>query len=333
MEKTHSTQALTEDSLMTERVYEFNWDIIGDLQEGRPNLGDQVNLLLYRLMHYTFHDVMVKKLGNEESNRLFYEAGLIAGRFFYERFLKGFKDLPLDDFLAELRAVMDTNGIRFVRIDSANVEAGECAISIATGVGGGDFSSITLDPCDYDTGFAEGILSKYAGREVKATAVNTSDVQAILPNLGDLLSLIPYRMLQYTVRDVTEQKIGAEDCDQLFYEAGEVAGHVFFDGFMAEFKELPLNGFIGELQRVLKELGVGVLRVEKADAEKGEFTLTVSEDLDCSGLPDLGLEVCNYDEGFIAGVFFKYTGVAFKAKEVDCWCSGDRTCRFTVNRV
>jgi len=318
---------------MTERAYEFNWDIIGDLQEGRPNLGDQVNLLLYRLMHYTFHDVVVKKFGNEESNRLFYEAGEIAGRFFFEHFLKDFKDLPLDDFLVELRTVLDDSGIRFVRIDSVNVKAGECTISAAAGVGGGDFSSITLDRCDYDTGFAEGILARYTGKEVKATAVNTSDVQTILPNLGDNLSLIPYRMLQYTVRDVTEQRVGTEDCDRLFYEAGEVAGHFFFDGFMAEFKELPLNGFIGELQRILKELGVGVLRVEKADAEKGEFILTVSEDLDCSGLPDLGLEVCNYDEGFIVGVFFKYTGVAFTAKEVDCWCSGDRTCRFAVNRV
>jgi len=318
---------------MTERVYEFNWDIIGDLQEGRPNLGDRVDLLLYRLMHYTFHDVIVKKFGGEEGNRLFYEAGELAGRFFFEHYLKGFKGQPLNDFLAELRAVLDENGVRFLRIDSVDVEAGECAISVATGVGGGDFSNVTLDACDYDTGFAVGILSKYTGQEVKATAVNTSDVQTILPHLGDLLSLIPYRLLQYTIRDVTEQKIGTEPCDRLFYDAGELAGHLFFDGSMAEFKDLPLNGFIGELQRVLKELGVGILRVEKADAEKGEFTLTVSEDLDCSGLPDLGLEVCNYDEGFIAGVFFKYTGIIFTAKEVDCWCSGDRTCRFAVSRT
>ena len=318
---------------MTERAYEFNWDIIGDLQEGRPNLGDQVNLLLYRLMHYTFHKVIVTKFEDAESNRLFSEAGNIAGRFFFEHFLKQHKDLPLADFLAKLRAMLDASGIRFVRIDQVNVEAGECIISVATGIGEADFDSIKLDRCDYDAGFVEGILSKYTGKKIKTKAVNTKDVQTILPKLGDPINLIPYRMLQYTVRDVLEQKVGTEPCDQLFYAAGEVAGHFFFDGFMAKFKELPLNGFVGELQRVLKELGVGVLRVEKADAEKGEFTLTVSEDLDCSGLPDLGLEVCNYDEGFIAGIFFKYTGASFKAKEVDCWCSGDRTCRFVVNRT
>jgi predicted hydrocarbon binding protein len=47
----------------------------------------------------------------------------------------------------------------------------------------------------------------------------------------------------------------------------------------------------------------------------------------------LGIEVCNYDEGFIAGIFYKFTGQEFTAKEIDCWCSGDRTCRFEVKRV
>ena len=318
---------------MTERAYEFNWDIIGDLQEGRPNLGDQVNLVLYRVMQYTFHDVLMKQFGTEETNRLFYEAGNIAGRFFFEHFLKEYKDLPLATFLEKFRAVLEVGGIRFLRIDSVNVETGECTISVATGIGGADFDSIKLGRCDYDTGFVEGILAKYAGKDFKAVTVNTNDVHEITPLIGNMINLIPYRMLQYTVRDVAEQKVGTEPCNQLFYDAGEVAGHFFFDGFMTEFKTLPLNGFVGELQRILKELGVGVLRVEKADAEKGEFTLTVSEDLDCSGLPDLGLEVCNYDEGFIAGIFYKYTGIIFKAKEVDCWCSGDRTCRFVVNRA
>ena len=318
---------------MTERAYEFNWDIIGDLQEGRPNLGDRVSIILYCVMQYTFHNVTVKQFGQEETSRLFYESGKIAGRFFFEHFLKAHKDQPIDSFIEKIRAVLDENDIRFVRVDSVNVDAGECAISVATGIEGAAFDALRLDCCSYDTGFIEGILYKYAGKDFNATTVNTSDVQDILPKPADQINLIPYRILQYTFRDVVEQKIGTEPCNQLFYDAGDVAGHIFYDSFLTEFKDMPLNGFIAELQRVLKELGVGVLRVEKADPEKGEFTLTVSEDLDCSGLPDLGLEVCNYDEGFIAGIFYKFTGVTFKAKEVDCWCSGDRTCRFAVSRT
>lgn len=80
----------------------------------------------------------------------------------------------------------------------------------------------------------------------------------------------------------------------------------------------------------LEEMNVGILHVERADMDKLEFTLTVAEDLDCSGLPDLGHVVCTYDEGFISGLFKSFTGKSFEAKEVDCWCTGDRTCRFEV---
>ena len=319
----------TKKTLMTERTYEFNWDIIGDLQEGRPNLGDQVNVVLYRLMQYTFREVIINRFGNEGSSQLFHEAGIIAGRFFFEHYLKGYKDLPMEAFLVKLRSILDDNGIRFVRVDA--VDDGKYDLSIATGVEGG-LSVIQTGDGSYDTGFVEGIFAKYTGKNFKAGTVNTDTVKEISLKMGDTINLVPYRMLQYTVRDVAEQRVGTAACDQLFYDAGIVAGHFFFENFLLGFKELPLNGFVGELQRILKELGVGVLRIEKADAEKGEFVLTVSEDLDCSGLPDLGLEVCNYDEGFIAGIFHRYTGIPFKAKEVDCWCSGDRTCRFAVNK-
>jgi hypothetical protein len=41
---------------------------------------------------------------------------------------------------------------------------------------------------------------------------------------------------------------------------------------------------------------------QHVDMEKGELTLTVFEDLYCSGLPDLDYEICRYDEGFIASL-------------------------------
>lgn len=58
--------------------------------------------------------------------------------------------------------------------------------------------------------------------------------------------------------------------------------------------------------------------------------LTMDEDLDCSGLPTSGETVCEYDEGFLAGVLGEYTGRTFTAREIDCWAGGERTCRFKV---
>ncbi|MGO5051014.1 hypothetical protein ACTQ6A_00640 [Lachnospiraceae bacterium LCP25S3_G4] len=41
--------------------------------------------------------------------------------------------------------------------------------------------------------------------------------------------------------------------------------------------------------------------------DNGEAILTVGEDLDCSGLPITGETVCNFDEGFLAGILKVYT--------------------------
>jgi len=59
----------------------------------------------------------------------------------------------------------------------------------------------------------------------------------------------------------------------------------------------------------------------------------VSEDLDCSGLPELDYEICSYDEGFISALLECFSGMKFIVKEVDCWCTGDRTCRFSAISV
>jgi predicted hydrocarbon binding protein len=112
----------------------------------------------------------------------------------------------------------------------------------------------------------------------------------------------------------------------LFYESGYLAGQHLYDHQLKAPKDL--GDFVVQLQAVLKDLNVGVLRVEESDPERGRFVLTVSEDLDCSGLPELDYEVCTYDEGLIAALLERFTGKSFRVKEIDCWCTGDRTCRF-----
>ena len=85
--------------------------------------------------------------------------------------------------------------------------------------------------------------------------------------------------------------------------------------------------------RLMEEMMVGILRIEEVDLEAQNLILTVAEALDCSGLPELDYEVCTYDEGLIAGILECFTGKPYEVKEVDCWCTGDRTCRFRARRV
>lgn len=157
------------------------------------------------------------------------------------------------------------------------------------------------------------------------------DIQAGRPNLGFTTRLEVYRLMQYCFRDVIEQKYGTLAADEIFYAAGKLAGQEFFKHALKPSNNL--NEFVAQLQTSLKDMGIGILRIEEADIEQGRFVLTVSEDLDCSGLPELAYEICTYDEGFIAALMESFTGKPFRVKEVDCWCTGDRTCRFTAQAI
>ena len=154
------------------------------------------------------------------------------------------------------------------------------------------------------------------------------DIEEGRPNLGNTMRIEVYRLMQFTFRDVLEQELGADGADRLFYKSGLLAGKAFYAEF---FKGITDPGeFIRTLQEKLLTFGIGVLRVEDMDLENHTFTLTVGEDLDCSGLPETDFEICIYDEGFIAGLLECFFNIPFTVKEVDCWCTGDRTCRFAA---
>ena len=118
-------------------------------------------------------------------------------------------------------------------------------------------------------------------------------------HLGEEMPVLVYRLLEYSMNDVLFKNLDADE-----------------------------STFVSTLVQTLETLKVGILRMEEADFEKGEFVITVHEDLDCSGLPSTGEVVCKYDEGFLAGILEAYTKKPFKVREVDCWSSGSRVCRF-----
>ncbi len=148
------------------------------------------------------------------------------------------------------------------------------------------------------------------------------------PELGSTMRVEVYRLFQFTLRDILEQQYGAEKADALLREAGVLAGKSLFNAYLSDIADF--NDLVKKLQVLLKDLGIGIFRVEKADMDTARFTFTVDEDLDCSGLPDTTDEICVYDEGFIQGILESFTGKGFAVKEVDCWCVGARTCRFTA---
>lgn len=156
--------------------------------------------------------------------------------------------------------------------------------------------------------------------------VINADTDDCRPELGDTTTLEVYRLFQFTIRDILEQHYGTEEADNIFREAGILAGRAFFEKYCQEATD------IGSLAKIVQErfrkMSIGIVRFEEVDLEKMEFKLTVDEDLECSGLPDTNEQICIYDEGLIKGILDAFSGKSFSVKEIDCWCSGERTCRF-----
>lgn len=148
-------------------------------------------------------------------------------------------------------------------------------------------------------------------------------------NLGTELPVAVYRLLEYSIREELTARLGKEEQVSIFRSAGYRAGTYFAEKYLDS--SLSQAEFTAQLQKRLEEFKMGVLRIEKFDEDTGKMVLTVSEDADCSGLPLLGETVCNYDEGFLAGILTSYTGKPYSAVEVNCWATGDRVCRFRAD--
>jgi predicted hydrocarbon binding protein len=174
-------------------------------------------------------------------------------------------------------------------------------------------------------------LFKEEREDTKFEWTMLGDVAEGRPNLGSKTDVAVYRLMQFTLRDTLIREFGVAEADRVFYESGKSAGVHFFQKLITRRGEF--HEFVADLQELLKNMGIGLLRIEKADLEELSFTMTVAEDLDCSGLPVCDEQICTYDEGFIAGLLKAYTHREFVVKEIDCWCSGDRVCRFDVKLV
>ncbi len=157
------------------------------------------------------------------------------------------------------------------------------------------------------------------------------DITVGRPNMGGTMDVAVYRLMQFTLRDVLIKEYGVADADRIFLAAGKKAGQEFYRNVIKACEDF--NDLAAKLQNILRDLKIGIVRFEHADLDKNEFVITVAEDLDCSGLKISDETICVYDEGFLSGILQEFTGKEFEVKEVDCWCSGDRVCRFKAKAI
>ena len=137
----------------------FSWDTLGNIKEGRKNLGETMPVLVYRMLAYSMNDVLCKQFGKEKADELFRQAGFKAGSEFAVHVL------PLDadesTFISTLIQTMEQLKIGILRMEKTDFQKGEVVITVHEDL---DCSGLPVSNelvCKYDEGFLAGILHAY----------------------------------------------------------------------------------------------------------------------------------------------------------------------------
>ena len=101
----------------------FSWEALGDIENGRKNLGTSMPVIVYRILQYSVRDELVKRFGNDVMVDVFRNAGELAGKEFAKHLLN--LELPFNEFVAHLQHVLEENKIGILRIVKFDLTTGE----------------------------------------------------------------------------------------------------------------------------------------------------------------------------------------------------------------
>ena len=148
----------------------FNWDNLGNIKEGRRDLGEEMPVFVYRLMQYTMLDVLCKAHGPEQANEYFRQAGFLAG----VEFAKNMLDLKVDlnMFIANLQKALHDFKIGILRIEEFDSDTGSIVLTIEQDLDCSGLPVTNENVCVYDEGFIAGILESYTGKKYNVREVD-----------------------------------------------------------------------------------------------------------------------------------------------------------------
>jgi len=147
----------------------FTWDTLGDIKEGRGDLGEEMPVLVYRLMQFTMLDILSKAFGLEAANSFFKDAGFLAGNEFAKNVLNLHTDFST--FIADLQKALEDLKIGILRIETFEEDSGRIVLTVGQDLDCSGLPITNENVCIYDEGFIAGILNAYTGK--------TYDVQEV----------------------------------------------------------------------------------------------------------------------------------------------------------
>ena len=149
---------------------DFAWDNLGDIKEGRGDLGEEMPVAVYRLMQYTMLDVLSKAHGLEQANEYFRKAGFLAGMEFARHALN--LNADFDTFVADLQRALEKMKIGVLRMEFFDCETGKIVLTVGQDLDCSGLPITNENVCNYDEGFISGILEAYTGKKYDVREVD-----------------------------------------------------------------------------------------------------------------------------------------------------------------
>lgn len=148
----------------------FTWDGMGDIKEGRGDLGEEMPVLVYRLLTYTMLDVLTRRYGQEEADAIFRDAGYLAGRELARNTL----DLTVDfkTFVSSLQEKLKVLKIGVMRLEAFNEQTGEIELTVGQDLDCSGLPTTGEMVCVYDEGFLAGIFEAYTKNKYKIREID-----------------------------------------------------------------------------------------------------------------------------------------------------------------
>ena len=150
--------------------YTFQWSSIGNIKDGRGEMGEEMPVLVYRMMQYSMLDVLSKAHGNEQANDYFRKAGYLSGREFATHALN--LGAGFNTFTTNLQKVLESMKIGILHTESFDRETGSIVLTVEKDLDCSGLPNTNETVCNFDEGFISGILEAYTGRVYNVREVN-----------------------------------------------------------------------------------------------------------------------------------------------------------------
>jgi len=152
------------------RHEEFIWGDLGNIKEGRMDLGEEMPVFIYRLAQFSMLDVLSKSVGLQQANEYFRKAGFLAGL----EFAKNILDLKTDFnmFIANLQKTMMEFKIGILRVEEFDSGTGSIVLTIGQDLDCSGLPVTNENICVYDEGFIAGLLEAYTGKKYEVREID-----------------------------------------------------------------------------------------------------------------------------------------------------------------